>query len=119
MNRHDFVEQLIRERNEVSKRRFELLNEKFKAYNRSATRFKEMLIANPLKRTITGKLNRAGVFGASVSISTPENAKVTNDDIKALYEEISSLEKECGDIEAEISKYKSEDFVGAILEAGE
>ena len=49
---------------------------------------------------------------------TPE-AKITDTDIKELCGEIKLLEKDCEELVAKISNLKAEDFIKAVLDAGD
>jgi len=116
MDRHHFVEKLLSERKALQEKRDELESRKSKAYSRSVTRFREMLM--PDQEGVY--VDVATVFTGHVPFAfnvnpRPDEAKVTDSDIKALCAELKRLEDHCVELESEAIKYEYEDFVGRIM----
>lgn len=114
MDRHQFVEKLIAQRNELATIRDNLKKTSSIAFDRSLTRFRKLFVPEkdmpwPLTCGFSFKLT-------SHADTLKENAKVTDEDIQSLCGEIAFLKKEIDELDSEVTKYRDEDFVKTVID---
>lgn len=110
MDRHQFVEKLIKERDETKE---QLLKLKYKvrvAYSRSWAGIKEKI--EEKKKDIAN--TSCGTYGHIPSEMLDESAKVTDEDIKKLSHQIVNLQQKVKATQIELSELLNNDAIAYI-----
>ena len=116
MDRHQFVEKLIKERDSLKKEKNELEKKRDFAFQRSMENFRELLRPDQNKWNIE-QMTAGTISFCNSSITEnilDEKHKVSDDDIKEICGEIAKLKENIKDLESEIYEYEKDDFVGFI-----